>query len=180
MNTSYTIKDIYALPEGVRAELLDGKIYYMAPPNRHHQKLVLSLSRIIADYIESHAGSCEVYVAPFAVFLNHSAKDNKTYVEPDISVICEQNKLTDRGCEGAPDWVIEIVSPGSRKMDYGMKLFEYHSAGVREYWIVDPDKGRIVVWNFENDDMEEFLFSDTVKSHIYEDLTIDFAKLYIE
>lgn len=71
-------------------------------------------------------------IAPFAVFLN---ENNKNYVEPDINVICDKNKLSDRGCEGAPDWVIEIVSPGSRRMDYAIKLFKYRSAGVQEYWI---------------------------------------------
>ena len=66
-------------------------------------------------------------------------KNDKTYVEPDISVVCDENKLDDKGCNGAPDWIIEIVSPGSRRMDYGIKLFKYRSAGVREYWIVDPE-----------------------------------------
>ena len=76
-------------------------------------------------------------IAPFAVFLN---ADDKNYVEPDISVICDKSKLTDKGCNGAPDWIIEIVSSGSRRMDYYTKLFKYRTAGVREYWIVDPDK----------------------------------------
>lgn len=70
------------------------------------------------------------------MFLNG---DDKVYVEPDISVICDRDKLTDKGCAGAPDWVIEVASPGSRKMDYFVKLFQYQAAGVREYWIVDPD-----------------------------------------
>lgn len=75
------------------------------------------------------------YIAPFAVFLN---EDDKTYVEPDISVICSPDKLNDKGCVGAPDWVIEIVSLGSRRMDYYAKLFKYRTAEVREYWIVEP------------------------------------------
>ena len=72
------------------------------------------------------------------MFLN---EDDKNYVEPDISVICDKRKLTDAGCNGAPDWIVEIVSPGSRQMDYMRKLFKYRSAGVKEYWIVDPEKG---------------------------------------
>ena len=103
----YTIKDIYALPEGERAELINGRIYAMAPPNRLHQKLVMELSHIIKSYIEKNNGKCEVYPSPFAVFLN---KDEKTYVEPDISVIRDKDKLNDRGCAGAPDFVIEVVS----------------------------------------------------------------------
>jgi Uma2 family endonuclease len=172
----HTIEDIYALPDGTRAELIDGQMYMMAPPNRRHQEIVFSLSRKIADYIDSKGGSCKTYIAPFAVFLN---ADNKNYVEPDISVICDRNKLTDNGCAGAPDWVIEIVSPGSRRMDYSTKVFKYRSAGVREYWIVDPDKKRITVWDFINDSTEEFSFSDSVKAGIYPDLTIDFQQLDI-
>lgn len=72
-------------------------------------------------------------------------ENDKNYVEPDISVICDTDKLNDKGCNGAPDWIIEIVSPGSRRMDYSVKLFKYRSAGVREYWIVDPEKHRITV-----------------------------------
>ncbi len=81
---------------------------------------------------------------PFAVFLD---KTDTNYVEPDISVICDKSKLTDKGYFGVPDWIIEIVSPGSRKMDYFTKLFKYHTAGVREYWIVDPEKNRVFVSN---------------------------------
>jgi Uma2 family endonuclease len=172
----YTIEDIYALSEGNRAELIDGQMYMMAPPSRHHQKVVSYLHAAIYNYINSKNGSCEVYPAPFAVFLN---TDDKNYVEPDISVICDRNKLTDKGCTGAPDWIIEIVSPSSRYMDYGIKLFKYRSAGAREYWIVDPDKKRITVWDFTNDSTEEFSFSDSVKAGIYPDLTIDFQQLDI-
>ena len=82
----YTIEDIYALSDGVRAELIDGQIYYLATPSRTHQRLLFSLSRKIADYIDIHQGTCEVNIAPFAVFLN---KDDINYVEPDISVICD-------------------------------------------------------------------------------------------
>ena len=136
----YTIEDIYNLPEGIRAELIDGQIYYMAPPTRRHQRIAGTLYRKIADYIDKKGGSCEVDIAPFAVFLN---ENDKNYVEPDISVICDQNKLNDKGCIGAPDWIIEIVSPGSRRTDYFTKLFKYRTAGVREYWIVQSQKMNI-------------------------------------
>ena len=82
-----------------------------------------------------------------------------------------------KGCTGAPDWIIEIVSPGSRKMDYFTKLFKYRTAGVREYWIVDPGKNLILVYNFDTSDSEQYTFADTVKAGIYEDLYIDFANL---
>lgn len=162
---TYMVEDIYALPDGERAELMDGNIYYMDPPSRKHQDILFSLSRKIADYIDSKNGDCKIYLAPFAVFLN---ADDKTYVEPDISVICDSSKLNDKGCVGAPDWIIEIVSPSSRKMDCYKKLFKYHAAGVRNYWIVDPDKRIVTVYDFEHDNMEEYSFGDDVPVGIYE------------
>ena len=166
----YTIDDIYALPDGERAELIDGKIYYMAPPNRRHQDIIFSLSRRIADYIDSNDGNCKVYLAPFAVFLN---ENDTNYVEPDISVICDSSKLTDKGCNGAPDWIIEIVSPGSRQMDYFTKLFKYQTAGVKEYWIVDPEKDSVMVYWFEKETMEQYSFGDDVPVGIYEGFSIN-------
>lgn len=98
--------------------------------------------------------------------------DEKNYVEPDISVICDADKIDDDGCHGAPDWIIEIVSPGSRRMDYMIKLFKYRSAGVKEYWIVDPEKNRVIVYNFINDTMMEYSFDEPVKAGIYDELEI--------
>lgn len=167
----YTIDDIYQLPESTRAELIDGQIYYMSPPKRKHQRLALELSTVINNYIKKNNGICEVNVAPFAVFLN---KDEKNYVEPDVSVTCDKDKLTDDGCNGAPDWVIEIVSPSSRQMDYTIKLFKYRSAGVREYWVVDPDKERITVYDLETPEIQEYPMDATIKVGIYDDLFIDF------
>ena len=157
----YTLEDIYALPDGERAELIDGKIYYMAPPNTRHQRLV-------SDLVNS-PGECEVFPAPFAVFLN---ENDKNYVEPDISVICDKNKITDKGCNGAPDWAIEIVSPSSRQMDYYKKLFKYRTAGVREYWVVDSERELVTVYNFEKDSMEEFSFDKDIPAGIYEGLSL--------
>ena len=172
--SSYTTDYIFSLPEGQRAELIDGVVYDMAPPNRLHQELVSELHYKITDYIKKNNGACKVFPAPFAVFLN---ADDKTYVEPDISVICDKSKLDDRGCVGAPDWIIEIVSPGSRRMDYFTKLFKYRTAGVREYWIVDPLKNFVIVYNFDTSDSEQYTFADTIKAGIYEDLYIDFSKI---
>lgn len=174
---TYTIDDIYALPEGERAELIDGQIYYLATPSRTHQRLLLSLSRKIADYIDIHQGNCEVNIAPFAVFLNN---DDVNYVEPDISVICDPSKLDEKGCHGAPDWIIEIVSPGSKQMDYYKKLLKYGTAGVREYWIVDFEKDRITVYDFQRDSLEEYTFSDKVKAGIYDDFEIDFSEISVK
>ena len=166
---TYTIDDVYTLPEGQRAELIDGQIYDMAPPSRLHQRLLNFINTEINLYIRNNNGNCEVYPAPFAVFLN---EDNINYVEPDISVICDQSKLTDKGCNGAPDWIIEIVSPSSRQMDYLIKLFKYRNADVKEYWIVDPEKNRITAYNFVHDTIEEYAFGDDVPVGIYEDFSI--------
>lgn len=170
----YTIEDIYALPDGERAELIDGQIYYMAPPSRKHQKLSGEIFGIIREHIRSNHGACEVYTAPFAVYLD---EHTNTYVEPDISVICDPKKLDDRGCTGAPDWIVEIVSPSSKQMDYYKKLFKYRTAGVREYWVVDPDKNLILVYNFEQGTSEQYTLSDKVKAGIYENLVIDFRNI---
>ena len=165
----YTIDDIYALPDGQRAELIEGKIYYMAPPNTRHQRLVHLFDREIGNYIQSKKGECEVFPAPFAVFLN---KDDINYVEPDISVICDKSKLDEKGCHGAPDWIIEIVSPGNKPMDYFTKLFKYRAADVREYWIVDPTKEMIIVYRFEKETMDEYSFGMDVPVGIYEGFSI--------
>ena len=172
----YTINDINALPEGTRAELIDGQIYYMTPSTRAHQQLLLSISRQIADYIDRKGGPCEIYIAPFAVYLD---KSTHTYVELDISVICDKNKLDDKGCNGSPDWIIEIVSPSSRRMDYSVKLFKYRSSGVREYWIVDPEKQRVMVHDLENEDIDEYSFSNIISAKIYDDLSIYFSHFRI-
>lgn len=170
----YTIEDIYALSEGERAELIDGKIYYMTPPNTKHQRIAGKLFHIISNYIDSKNGPCEPFIAPFAVYLEEKSN---TYVEPDISIICDPNKIDDKGCKGAPDWIIEIVSPSSITMDYYTKLFKYRTTGVREYWIVDPLKNRIMVYHFDTETIEEHTFSDMVTVGIYEDLQIDFSKI---
>ena len=148
LKDSYTAEDYWNLPEGERAELIDGKFYDMAPPSRIHQKLVMGISNTVQNYIHQNRGNCKVYPAPFAVNLD---ADDKDWVEPDISVICDPNKLTDRGCSGAPDLIFEIVSPSSRKLDYGIKNSIYSQSGVREYWIVDPAKERVTVYHYEDD-----------------------------
>lgn len=174
---NYTVDDIYKLPDGERAELIDGQIYFMAPPSRIHQKILMYISAAISNYIARKDGSCEVYPAPFAVFLN---KDDTNYVEPDISVICDKAKLDARGCNGAPDFIIEIVSPGNPEHDYITKLGKYKAAGVREYWIVDSRNDAVTVYFFEGDIFaRHYNFTDAIKVNIYDDLSIDFSHLDI-
>ena len=166
---NYTIEDIYALPDGKHAELIDGKIYYMAPPSWIHQRISRKLRQTIANYIDSNNGKCEALAAPFAVFLND---DDINYVEPDISVICDLSKLDDKGCHGAPDWVIEIVSPSSKPRDYMTKLFKYRTANVKEYWIVDPEKQMVTVYGFEKDMVEQYNFGEDIPVGIYEGFSL--------
>lgn len=173
--TPCTINDVYSLPDGQRAELIHEKLYAMAPPDRIHQKLVSELHFVLMNHIKSQKGSCEVYPSPFAVFLN---ADDETYVEPDISVVCDKNKLSDRGCEGAPDFIVEVVSPESRKIDYSTKNALYSDSGVREYWIVDPMKERTTIYRYiENAAPFIVPFDQTIQVGIYSNLSIPISEL---
>lgn len=171
----YTSEDYWSLPEDQHAELINGKLYAMAPPSRINQELVSELTVAFSNHIKSKGGHCKVYPAPFAVNLN---ADDKTYVEPDVSIICDKNKLSDRGCEGAPDFIIEVVSPSSRKTDYSTKNALYSDAGVREYWIVDPLKERTTIYRYEEDAAPTIIpFNQTVQVGIYRDLSITLSEL---
>ena len=174
----YTVEDIYALPNGQRAELIDGQMYMMAPPRRIHQELVSQFTKVIGQYIDAHDGLCKVYPAPFAVFLN---MDDTNYVEPDISVICDRSKLDEYGCNGAPDWVIEVISPSDPQRDYGIKLFKYRAARVREYWIVNPLTHTVNVYDFEHGSgTNQYVFDNDIPVCIYGDLNICISKLLQE
>lgn len=174
----HTIEDIYNLPEGVRAELIDGRIYDMAPPSTAHQRILSFLHIEIGNYLRRRIGPCEVFPAPFAVFLDNE-KDSSDYLEPDISVVCDPDKISPKGCHGAPDWIIEIVSPSSKRLDYYTKLALYRAGGVREYWIVDPLRKTIVIYDMEHDDGPVLhSLSDTIKVNIYDDLEINFSQLH--
>ena len=130
------------------------------------------------SYIKSHSGSCRIFAAPFAVFLSD---DDRNYVEPDISIICDLDKLDRKGCHGAPDWIIEIVSPGSRSVDYYTKLNKYHAAGVREYWLIDPQKNRIIVYDFGNrNDISLYTLQDTVQTNVIGGLSINFSEMKLQ
>lgn len=172
---TYTSEDYWNLPDGKRAELIGGQLYDMAPPSFEHQKLVMELSATIREYIKAHGGNCEVIPAPFAVNLD---TENKDWVEPDISVVCDKAKLTDRGCFGAPDLIIEIVSPSSRRMDYTKKNGLYAEAGVREYWIVDPIKRMVTIYFYQEDDAPAiYSFDQAIPVGIYGNLSITVSEL---
>ncbi len=174
-NPICTAEDYWNLPEGERAELIDGQLYALASPSRIHQEIIIELTYHFQHYIKSNKGNCKIYAAPFAVNLN---ANDQTFVEPDISVICDPDKLSDRGCEGAPDLVIEVVSPSSRRMDYIRKMALYADAGVREYWIVDPATEQTTLYRFEETDAPAIIpFNQDIPVGIYKNLQINIADL---
>ena len=171
----YTIDDIYSFAGGQQGWTDWRPDILMAPPTRNHQDILSFLPAAIYNHITQNKGAYKVYPAPFVVFL---FADDSKYLEPDISVVCDKNILNDHGCNGAPDWIIEIVSLGSRRMDYYTKLSLYRSANVREYWIVDPMKQAILVYDTEHDSAPAiYSFTDSIKVNIYDDLWIDFREL---
>ena len=170
----YTEDDLADIPEDVFVELLEGTIYFKGVPALKHQGLVSELIFVIRSYIKGKGGRCKVY-PDVGVRL---FEDAYTIAKPDVSVICDQNKLSDEGIIGAPDWVIEIVSPGNAKHDYIRKLELYTRAGVREYWIVDPRTEEVHVYNMDNGfDMKSYGYDEKIPAGIYEDLIIDMAAL---
>lgn len=175
----YTVEDFYNMPEDIKAELIDGQLVYMVTPNTRHQRILSRLHLIIGNYINEKGGDYEVFLAPFGVQL-HKADD--TIVEPDISVICDPDKITERGCLGAPDWIIEIVSPSNPKHDYITKLSLYSNANVREYWIIDAEQGKIHVYDMRDNKLvlNHYTFHDKIKVGIYEDFYIDFSDFNLE
>lgn len=174
-----TLEEYEALPEGVRVEIIRGKVYQtydMASPSMVHQEILSELHIEIGNYLRSKKGDCRVFPAPFDVKLNDNPS---TVVQPDLFVVCDKNKLDGKRVNGAPDWVIEIISPSSISHDYLQKLKLYASAGVREYWIVNPLDQTVVVYDLTSGNMEPhtYSFHDTVKVNIYEDFFIDFAEV---
>ena len=171
----YTIADIEALPEGERAELIDGEMFRMGASTWTHQSILVKLVLRIGTYIEQNRGKCKVIPAPFAVYIK---KDNRNYVEPDISVICDDEKKSEKGCQGAPDWVIEILSPSSMKMDCERKVKLYRESGVREYWIVDAERETVTVYDFvHRKEAVHYTFSERIKAGIFESLYLDFSEM---
>ena len=170
-----TAEDYWALPEGVRAELIDGELWDLASPSRIHQEIVLEVSVRLKNHIDSHGGSWKVYSAPFAVNL---FADDTTFVEPDVSVVCDRDKLSDRGCEGAPDFVVEVVSPSNPEMDYISKLSLYREAGVREYWICDPQRKRVLAYRFDTEAvMDTYAFTRTVPAMVFPGFEVNFGEI---
>ncbi len=171
-----TLEQYENLPEDIRAEVFEGQIYYMAGPSQVHQTILLELSSALNAYVKNKKGGCRVFIAPFDVKLSTSPL---LLVQPDIMIICDKDKLDGKRCNGAPDFIIEIVSPSNPSDDYIRKLYYYKNYGVQEYWIVDPTSQTVLVYIFEQDsfNVRQYSFQNKIKVNIYDDLWIDFAEL---
>jgi Uma2 family endonuclease len=175
---SYTYEDYAKWPEGARVELIDGVAYNMsAASNRLHQRVLGKLHRLIGNYLDGK--TCEVYIAPFDVRLPEASKrdaDIRAVVQPDLSVICDPSKLDERGCLGAPDLIVEIISPGSFRQDMARKLALYERVGVREYWIVFPVEKIVQVYvlgeHGKYGSFESYTVEDMLTVGIMPELTI--------
>ena len=145
----YTWEDREMLPQDVRTELIDGIIYDLASPKADHQITLLELSYQLRTQIDQFGRDCMVFVAPSDVWLT---PDNRNIFQPDIYVICDYSMIDEDGyTRGAPPFVIEILSPSTRSKDLLLKSYKYHAAGVHEYWIVDPEKKRVTVYDYDRD-----------------------------
>lgn len=171
-NPKHTIADLYRdTTEAERVELIDGQYYNMPMVNTSHQQLMSEISSQIHNYIHDRGLPDKIYYGRFGVFF-----DDYNMVEPDISVIQDKAKLSERGCEGSPDWIIEIVMLGDPMHDYVTKLEKYSAEGVREYWIVDGMKQKVTVYCFEQDVYaESYTFNESVKSYLHKNLVVDFS-----
>lgn len=183
--TRYTFADVLAWDEKERVELIDGEVFLMAPPSSVHQEICFEIGRQLGNFLEGKR--CKVYPAPFGVRLfeqdGDTPDDVGTMVEPDISVVCDRNKIDRHGCKGAPDLVIEILSPSSLRHDRFVKLGLYQRAGVREYWIVDPEYKSVQVFTLDGGSLrisEEYGREDVARVNILEGCFIDLGKVFSE
>lgn len=171
-----TLEDYYQLPDERRAELIDGVIYDMSAPTIIHQKISLEISVRLHAFISQKKGACMVFSAPVDVQLDC---DEKTMVQPDVGIVCDSSKIQRFGVYGAPDFLVEVISPSTKKKDYTLKLSKYIEAGVREYWIVDYMQEKVLVYFFESDVYPVIYgFDKPVPVNIYDDnLKIDFTNI---
>ena len=174
----YTYADYLTWDDGQRCELIDGVVYMMSPaPSVDHQRISGEIFRQLVTYLRGK--KCEVFPAPFDVRLN-AANEDDTVVQPDLTVVCDHNKLDEHGCIGAPDMIIEILSPSSENHDKMTKFKKYRQAGVREYWIVSPKSRDINVFLLENEQYvcQPYGESDTIPVHVLDDCQIHLADVF--
>ena len=179
----YTLEDYYDMPEDRRVELIDGVIYDMTAPAPVHQGIAMDIAKLLQDHVRKNKGECIVFGAPVDVHIIE--EDDKTIVQPDVLVVCDRNKVTNHGIEGAPDLVVEVMSLSTKKKDMTIKLDKYIEAGVREYWLVDPQKKKVITYLSEEgelvDDLDVKLygFEDQIPVMIFENqCTVDMKIIY--
>ena len=174
---NYTLKDYLALPDEQRVELIDGVFYDMAAPTTIHQGIGGFIYKQLLDFALERKGPCLPFMSPVDVQLD---EDDKTVVQPDVLIICDRGKLQNGRVFGAPDFLVEVLSPSTRKKDMHLKLYKYKNAGVREYWIVDPDKKTVVVYDLEHDALPVLYGSeDKVPVLVWGgQCQVDFAAIY--
>ena len=167
----YTTDDLDLIPDEIRVELIDGVIYDLASPTSTHQTIVGSVFAMMSNYAREHGHHCMPYIAPLDVQFDHS---KKTKVQPDLLVVCEKEE-TDKEVQ-APDFIMEVLSPSTKRKDMLIKLNKYYRVGVREYWMVDPVEETVIVYDFENNELNvRYTFDDEVPVGISGgDLKIDF------
>lgn len=173
----FTLDDYYAMPEDTRVELIDGVLYEMLASTTIHQDFGFQIAFRLQEHIKKNKGKCWVAVAPVDVQLDC---DNRTMVEPDVIVVCDRDKIIRRCVYGAPDFIVEVLSPSTKKKDLTIKLNKYTEAGVKEYWLVDPDAKRVMVYRFEEDVvLNIYGFDSKVPVGIFDGkCEINFAELY--
>lgn len=160
----YTYKDILNLPEGERAELIDGKLYMMASPSINHQRIVTEITYSLLQHIKRKGGKCSVMQSPSGVRLFN---EDKNYVEPDLYVACDRSKFSKNTYNGAPDMVVEVLSPSSTSRDMVLKYNLYMESGVQEYWVVDIDSKRVNVFNFAKSTLAGYSFNDEIPVGVF-------------
>ena len=175
----YTYADLLAWDEDTRYELYDGIHVALASPSDSHQRVLTALLLQLGNYLEGKR--CNVYPAPFDVRLFQDEKDRPedvgTVVQPDLMVVCDRNKVDRHGVHGAPDLVIEILSDSTRRADRLTKFNLYQRAGVREYWIVDPNKEMVTVYHEKQWDVPVcHSFAERIQTGIYQDLYLEFTE----
>ena len=173
----YTLEDYYALPDERRVELIDGVIYDMSAPSSIHQLIGTEIWERLKDYIKEKKGTCIPFAAPLDVQLDC---DDRTMLQPDVMVVCDRSKIIRRCIYGAPDFIAEILSPSTRKKDIMIKLKKYIEAGVAEYWIVDPDKKKVVVYDFAHEELPVIYgFDAEIPVGIFNgECRVNFAEIY--
>lgn len=177
----YTYADYLLWKLKERVELFKGKIFKMSPaPVRTHQVIVLNITRVLDSYFRNNP--CELYLAPFDVRIPNKNGEILTVVQPDLCVICDLSKLDERGCLGAPDLVVEILSPGNTKKEMDYKFSIYEEAGVLEYWLVHPTDRTVQSFVLENNKyigLKPFTEGETITSRTFPDLNFPVDHIFI-